>query len=164
VRSQREPLDLALLRLFRTRGHQPAVERAVRRFSLLGEHGILWYSVSAVGAVAVREQRGTYGRAAALVFGSFVANQAVKFVVRRPRPDIPDLPPLVHTRSNRSYPSAHATTSMAAAAALSEVLPPAPVWTVATALALSRLYLGVHYPSDTLAGAALGWAVAELAP
>jgi membrane-associated phospholipid phosphatase len=98
------------------------------------------------------------------VLGSFVANQAVKFLVRRPRPDLPDLPPLVHTMSNRSYPSAHATTSAAAAVALSRVLPKAPLYAVAAALALSRLYLGVHYPSDTLAGAALGVAVAELAP
>jgi membrane-associated phospholipid phosphatase len=157
-------LDTALLREFRTRGHQPAVETFVRRFSLLGEHGILWYSVSAIGAVVSPEKRHTYGRAAALVFGSFLANQAVKFAVRRPRPNLPDLPPLVHTMSNRSYPSAHATTSAAAAVALSRVLPRGPLVAVATALALSRLYLGVHYPSDTVAGAALGVAVAELAP
>jgi decaprenylphosphoryl-5-phosphoribose phosphatase len=157
-------LDTALLRQFRTRGHQPALETAIRRFSLLGEHGILWYSVSAAGAVLAPQHRRAFGRAAALVFGSFVANQAVKFIVRRPRPNLPDLPPLVHTMSNRSYPSAHATTSAAAAVGLSKVLPAVPVWTVATALALSRLYLGVHYPSDTLAGAALGVAVAELAP
>jgi membrane-associated phospholipid phosphatase len=98
------------------------------------------------------------------VFGSFFANQAVKFVARRPRPQLPDLPPLVHTASQRSYPSAHATTSTAGAVALAELLPPLPVYAFATGLALSRLYLGVHYPSDTLAGAALGWAVAELAP
>jgi membrane-associated phospholipid phosphatase len=158
-----ESLDIALLRQFRTRGHSPGVETAVRRFSQLGEHGILWYSVSAVGAAVSREHRKTFGRAAALVLGSFAANQAVKLVVRRPRPDLPGLPPLVHTMSNRSYPSAHATTSAAAAVALSPVLPPAPLYAVATALALSRLYLGVHYPSDTLAGAALGVAVAELA-
>jgi membrane-associated phospholipid phosphatase len=151
------------LRLIRTRGHAPAVETAVRRFSLLGEHGILWYSVSAIGAVACPSQRRTFGRAAAIVFGSFVANQAVKLLVRRPRPNLPDLPPLVHTMSNRSYPSAHATTSTAAAVALSPVLPRGPLFAVAGALALSRLYLGVHYPSDTLAGAALGVAVAELA-
>jgi membrane-associated phospholipid phosphatase len=159
-----ESLDVALLRQFRTRGHRPHVEAAVRRFSQLGEHGILWYSVSAAGAAISREHRGTFARAAALVFGSFLANQAVKFVARRPRPDLPGLPPLVHTLSNRSYPSAHATTSAAAAVALSRVLPRAPLYTVAAALALSRLYLGVHYPSDTLAGAALGVAVAELAP
>jgi undecaprenyl-diphosphatase len=157
-------LDTALLRQFRTRGHQPVVEGVVRRFSLLGEHGILWYSVSAAGAVCAPQHRRAFGRAAALVFGSFVANQAVKFLVRRPRPNLPDLPPLVHTRSNRSYPSAHATTSAAAAVALSRVLPRGPLFAVASGLALSRLYLGVHYPSDTLAGAALGVAVAELAP
>ena len=140
------------------------METAVRRFSQLGEHGILWYSVCAVGAAVAPEHRRTFGRAAALVLGSFLANQAVKFIVRRPRPELEDLPPLVRTMSNRSYPSAHATTSAAAAVALSDVLPRAPLYTVAAALALSRLYLGVHYPSDTLAGAALGWAFAELAP
>src|SRR3954454_23152535 len=156
-------MDTALLRQFRTRGHQPAIETFVRRFSLLGEHGILWYSVCALGAALSPEHRRTFGRAAALVFGSFFANQAVKFVARRPRPAIPDLPPLVHTASNRSYPSAHATTSAAAAVGLSRVLPKPPLYAVASSLALSRLYLGVHYPSDTLAGAALGWAFAELA-
>jgi membrane-associated phospholipid phosphatase len=159
-----ESLDVRLLRQFRTRGHQPAVETAVRRFSLLGEHGIMWYSVCAVGAVVDPENRRVFGRSAALVFGSFFANQAVKLVARRPRPDLPDLPALVHTASNRSYPSAHATTSAAAAVGLSKVLPKAPLYGVAAALALSRLYLGVHYPSDTIAGAALGVAVAELAP
>jgi undecaprenyl-diphosphatase len=159
-----QTLDTALLRQFRTRGHHPAVETAVRRFSQLGEHGILWYSVSAAGAALSPEHRKTFGRAAGLVLGSFLANQAVKFVARRPRPDLPGLPPLVHTMSNRSYPSAHATTSAAAAVALSRVLPKAPLYAVAAGLALSRLYLGVHYPSDTVAGAALGVAVAELAP
>ena len=157
-------LDTALLREFRTRGHSPAVETAVRRFSRLGEHGFLWYSVSAVGAVACPRRRATFGRAAALVLSSFVVNQGVKFVARRPRPDLPGLPPLVHTMSNRSYPSAHATTSAAAAVALGRVLPKGPLYTVAALLALSRLYLGVHYPSDTVAGFALGLAVAELAP
>jgi decaprenylphosphoryl-5-phosphoribose phosphatase len=159
-----QELDTALLRQFRTRWHQPAVETAVRRFSLLGEHGIVWYSVCAVGAAVCPARRREFGHAAALVFSSFFANQAVKFVARRPRPQLPDLPPLVHTASQRSYPSAHATTSAAGAVALSDLVPPAPVYAFATALALSRLYLGVHYPSDTVAGAALGWAFAELAP
>ena len=88
----------------------------------------------------------------------------MKFVARRPRPQLADLPPLVKTASQRSYPSAHATTSTAAAVVLSKLLPPAPVYAFATGLTLSRLYLGVHYPSDTVAGAALGWAFAELVP
>jgi membrane-associated phospholipid phosphatase len=94
----------------------------------------------------------------------------VKFLFRRPRPQVEGLPPLTGTRSNRSYPSAHATTSAVAM----RVLPPlvgagtgaavGPAFApAAVAMALSRLYLGVHWPSDSLAGFALGLAYAELA-
>jgi undecaprenyl-diphosphatase len=146
----------------RTRGHQPAVERAVKSFSKLGEHGAIWYAISAVGAWRRPEDRAAFKRAGLTVAASFVANQAVKLTVRRPRPNLPDLPPLIHTMSNRSYPSAHATTSAAGAWALRDLLPAPLVTGIAVVLALSRPYLGVHYPSDTLAGAVLGVAVAEL--
>jgi len=51
---------------------------------------------------------------------------------------------------------------VAGARRLAETLPAAPLWALAVALAGSRLYLRVHHPSDTLAGAVLGGAVAEL--
>jgi undecaprenyl-diphosphatase len=158
-------LDTALLRRLRTHGHQPPVEVAIRKFSKLGEHGAAWYGLSAAGAVLVPDRRVEFGRAAAIVAGSFVANQAVKFLFRRPRPALEDLPPLIHTLSNRSYPSAHATTSAAGAVAIGKLLPAAapPLFALALAMAISRPYLGVHYPSDTVAGFALGLAVAELA-
>ncbi|MBV9214397.1 MAG: phosphatase PAP2 family protein [Actinobacteria bacterium] len=155
--------DTALLRLLRKRGHSPGVERAVASFSKLGEHGALWLALSVAGAGLSRDdRRREFTHAAVTVAASFVANQGVKLLVRRRRPHLPDLPPLTHTMSDRSYPSAHATTSAAGARALSPLLPPAPLYAVAGALALSRPYLGVHYPSDTVAGAVLGVAVAEL--
>ena len=157
-------LDESLLRLMRTRGHPPAFEGAVRRWSKLGEHGVLWLAVSAAGAALDEPRRGAFLRAGAAVAASFAANQAVKLAVRRPRPDLPGLPPLIDTLSNRSYPSAHATTCGAAAVRLGRLLPPGPVWVAALSMALTRPYLGVHYPSDSAAGFALGVAVAELAP
>jgi membrane-associated phospholipid phosphatase len=54
--------------------------------------------------------------------------------------------------------------SFAAARVLSEALPPAPLYAAATTMAATRPYLGVHYPSDVLAGAALGEAAARLVP
>jgi hypothetical protein len=156
-------LDTALLRELRTRGHHPAAERAVLAFSSLGEHGALWFALSAAGAVADPPRRGLYARAAASVAIAYGANQLIKLAVGRRRPQLPDLPPLKGTQMQLSYPSAHAAASFAGARALSAAWPPAPLYATAAAMALSRPYLGVHYPSDVVAGAALGTAVAELA-
>ena len=155
-------LDESLLRALRTHGHQPPVEAAVKAYSKLGEHGVMWFAISAAGAALDDRRRPLFIRAGATVAAAFLANQAIKFTVRRPRPVLSDLPPLIETISNRSYPSAHATTCGAAAVALGRLLPTVPVWTAAVVMALTRPYLGVHYPSDSAAGFALGLAVAEL--
>lgn len=155
-------LDLAALRAFRTRGHTPARERAVRAFSRIGEQAMLWYALCGMGALLDPDNRAVYGRTAKTVLGVYTANQLIKAVVRRPRPRLEGLPPLAGTLSGLSYPSAHSATSFAAARMLSPALPAAPLYAMAVSLALSRLYLGLHYPSDVLAGTALGTAIAEL--
>jgi membrane-associated phospholipid phosphatase len=144
-------VDRALLRLLRTRGHPPALERAARAYARAGENGLLWFGIAALA----RDRR-----AVRVVLGALVANTAIKQVVRRPRPDLgSDLPPLTSTISGLSYPSAHAATSFAAARALGGS---APLYAAAGAMALTRPYLGVHYPSDVVAGALLGAALERL--
>ncbi len=98
------------------------------------------------------------------MLGVYAVNTAIKFAVRRPRPRIAGLPPLQGTTTGLSFPSAHAATSFAGALAYSRLgLPAAPLYGLAGAIAASRVYLGVHYPSDVLAGAVLGTALAAVA-
>ena len=87
-------------------------------------------------------------------------------MVKRPRPVLEGLPPLGGAPSSLSFPSAHATSSFAVATAMSRVDP-------ATARSpssspsrssLGRPYLGMHYPSDVLAGAVLGVALGLIVP
>ncbi|HWH94552.1 MAG TPA: phosphatase PAP2 family protein [Baekduia sp.] len=157
--------DVALYHLARTRGHQPPVERAVASFSHLGEHGVLWLGIGALGAVVDRPRRGRWLRALCGVGGAYVANVAVKQVVRRRRPDFPDLPQLTATPTQLSFPSSHATSSFAGARAYAPLLGAAgaALYPLAGAMAASRVYLGVHYPSDILAGALLGTFVGDRA-
>ena len=156
-------LDLAVLRAFRTRGHTPTRERAVVMFSRLGEQAMVWYALCGTGALLDPAGRPVYARAAKTVLGVYAFNQVIKAFVRRRRPRLEGLPPLAGTLSGLSYPSAHSATSFAAARMLSPALPAAPLHALAVSLGLSRLYLGLHYPSDIVAGAALGAAAAELA-
>ncbi len=134
----------------------------MKAFSRLGEHGLLWQAIALGGAALDQRRRGRWLRAWATIAGAFGVNQAIKFAVRRTRPQVDGLPPLTSTMSQLSYPSAHATTSAAAARVLAPLTTPA-IYPLAVAMALSRLYLGVHWPSDTAAGIALGTAIGELA-
>jgi membrane-associated phospholipid phosphatase len=155
-------IDLRILRLLRTHGHQPAVERAVLRFSRTGEHAGLWLALAAVGAAFDRPGRPVYAGAVRAVLVTNLLNILAKRFVRRTRPFLEDLPALSPTLSSLSYPSAHASTSFAGAHALSHALPAFPVYALATAMAVSRPYLGVHYPSDIAAGILLGLGVGRL--
>jgi undecaprenyl-diphosphatase len=150
-----------LLLLARTRGHSAAAERAVERFSWLGEHGAIWLAIGYAGGLAERSRRSEWARARHAVLATYVVNTSIKFIVRRRRPSLPGLPPLTGTTTGLSFPSAHAATSFAAALAYRRRgLPAAQLYAMAAAMGCSRVYLGVHYPSDILAGAALGTALA----
>ena len=93
-------------------------------------------------------------------------NYVVKVAVGRERPLIEDHPPLAKAPTKLSFPSAHATSSLAAATALGRVQPKARpyLFALAAAICVGRPYLGMHYPSDVLAGAALGFCIGSAVP
>jgi membrane-associated phospholipid phosphatase len=153
-------VDVRLYRLLREHGHESALETPVRRFSQLGEHAAVWLAIGLAGALLDRSQRAQWLRATRSVLIAYALNTLLKTVVRRRRPQLERLPALISTPTSLSFPSAHASSSFAAARAFSALLPSAPLYPAATAMALSRVYLGVHYPSDIAAGALLGMLVA----
>jgi membrane-associated phospholipid phosphatase len=92
-----------------------------------------------------------------------IAAAGIKLVVERSRPPLaePGLQPAVSLPGDYSFPSGHAATAFAAAAAVA-VCYPRLRWAVlglAALVALSRVYLGVHFTTDVVAGAALGTAI-----
>jgi membrane-associated phospholipid phosphatase len=154
-------LDERGLRIARTVGHTPRTERSVARFSRLGQHGGVWLAIGLAGQALDAPRRPAWRRALLTVTGTYALNTAIKLVVRRRRPAFEGLPALTDTPTQLSFPSAHSATSFAGALAYSRLgLPAAPLYALAGTLAVSRLYLGVHYPSDIIAGALLGSAVA----
>ncbi|HEV3321436.1 MAG TPA: phosphatase PAP2 family protein [Solirubrobacteraceae bacterium] len=154
-------IDERILRWARTGGHSPRADHAVARFSRIGERGAVWLALGAAGWALDPPRRTRWARATGVVAGTFALNTAVKLAVRRPRPELPGLPALTTTPTQLSFPSAHTSTSFAGARVYTRLgLPAPPLYALAALLAASRLYLGVHYPSDILAGVLLGTAVA----
>jgi undecaprenyl-diphosphatase len=154
-----DDMDHRIVSVLRACGTDPRVAGAARALSWAGEHGALWLAAGLTAAAVDAPRRTAWLRGTALTAGAHVVSMGVKRVVRRPRPA--HVVPLVRTAGRHSFPSSHATSAAAAAVAFGALGLHA-VWPLAAAVCVSRLVVGVHYPSDVAAGAALGALTARL--
>ena len=126
--------------------------------SRIGTLGAVWIAIALVLAVLWRWPWIVLPVAIA-VGGADLLTALIKEVVPRHRPFERQLGPPERTHS---FPSGHTATAFAGATILASFLPRyrVPLYVLAVLIALSRLYNGVHYPTDVLAGAVLGLGVA----
>lgn len=140
----------------------PPVLTVTRVMSHFGEHAAGWVALSGIGALLAPKRRRDWVLVGVGAVAAHAAAILIKLAVRRKRPHHPDIAVNVGTPSALSFPSAHATSSTAAAMLLCRATrSPLPL-AIIPLMALSRLVLGVHYPSDVLAGVAVGATVARV--
>jgi membrane-associated phospholipid phosphatase len=152
-------LDERLMRCLR-RSRSGATDRSLVAITRAANYSRLWLAIA--GGLAAFGGRG--GRRAAeqgliaVAIAAIVANGPAKLLVRRRRPFLRSRPALIQTPRSTSFPSGHSATAFGFATGACTELPPlAPVLLpLAGAVAYSRVHTGVHYPSDVVAGAAIG--------
>lgn len=146
------------------RRHWPAAGPVLPRLSRSANHGLLWVGAAAGMAAfggSARARRAALRGVASLAVASAAINTVGKGAVRRQRP-ILDAVPVIRQLKRQpvttSFPSGHAASAAAFATgvALESKGWGAVIAPVALSVAASRVYTGVHYPSDVLAGAVLG--------
>lgn len=133
--------------------------------SYAGSFGFVWLAI-AVGISGFSWSRPwLWTRVGAAILIAESVSGGLKEWIERDRPAVADPEPetLVALPATYSFPSGHATVSFACATVLALAVPrlAVPLFALATLISFSRVYVGVHYPLDVLAGAVLGLVVAK---
>jgi undecaprenyl-diphosphatase len=143
------------------------LDRPLWLISVAGTQGALWVFLGLVLAIFKRlSLRGLLRFVLTILVAIIASDHVIKPLVHRERPfsKIATLEVLGRPPLDASFPSGHATTSVAGAFVLARFVPAAAAvwWMLAAVISFSRLYLGVHYPLDVLGGSLLGLGCAAL--
>ncbi|MBQ6348659.1 MAG: phosphatase PAP2 family protein [Clostridia bacterium] len=140
----------------------------MKAITMLGDKGLIWILITLALLIARRTRKLGVMCAASMVFGLIVTNLIIKNWAARIRPYemVQGLNCIVPLAKDWSFPSGHTTNSLACAWVLFRKAPRkfgVPALILAVLIAFSRLYVGIHYPTDVLGGAVIGLGSACLA-
>lgn len=160
-------IDQAVLLFIQANLHFKILDEIMIFATNAGSKGLIWVLISLLLLLNRRTRKIGIITLAALILSSILGEGLLKHIIQRPRPydDLPWVHLLINKSTAYSFPSGHTASSFAAAYVLSKYLRSfSPIiWVVALSIALSRLYLFMHYPSDILGGIALGLLCGKLA-
>ena len=145
--------------------HWGGVTPAMKTLTYVGSFGLVFLVIAAGMAIAARSVAPLLVTVLGQLTGAAVGN-VLKNIFNRPRPPVVDshVHALIAVPANPSMPSGHAISAFACASILGFFAPRLRflLFSIASLIAISRVYLGVHYPSDVLIGAAIGIGVGAL--
>lgn len=161
-------MDETILLWIQEHIRNPYLDQAVIFITHLGDAGWFWIVLAFILLLFVKTRRAGAVSAIALLCSLIINNGILKNAVARVRPyeQIEELALMIEKQVDFSFPSGHSAASFAAATAIYLNLPKRygiPALLLAALIALSRLYVGVHYPTDVLFGVISGIGCALLA-
>ena len=166
-----DKIDLSILDFVNNHLHLSFLDKIFSAITKLGDEGIFWIALAIMLLCNKSTRKTAIKMGIALLLGLAIGNGIIKNVVARPRPYVLDtnlniIPWLKETIHDWSFPSGHTLASFEAAGVLmmcDKKRFGIVALVYAILIALSRIYLCVHYPTDVLAGVLLGLLFAFIA-
>lgn len=161
-------MEEAILLWIQESVRNPVLDSVMIFLTHLGDSGWIWIVAAIILLIDKKTRKTGAATGLALVFSLLINNMILKNVVARTRPyeQIEGLERLIEQQVDYSFPSGHSASSFAAAMVIFLCLPRRygiPAIVLAGLIAVSRLYVGVHYPTDVFFGIISGCVCGYLA-